>query len=208
MSLPAPRETRIVGDLSGLPRSAAGPASLLWWGNVGFMLVEGSAFALAAAAYLYLQSQSSAWPPKGDHPPGLLWSTIFTVGLVASALPNVWLSKKARRKNERMVRLGALFMTIAGVLLLIARAHELGALNIHWASDAYGSTVWLLMVLHTSHLATDLGETAVITLWLYTHEVGDDQFADVEDNCNYWTFVVLAWLPIYGLLYGLPRWLS
>ena len=42
-------------------------------------------------------------------------------------------------------------------------------------------------------------------MWLYTHEVGDDQFADVEDNANYWTFVVLTWLPIGGLIYLAPR---
>jgi heme/copper-type cytochrome/quinol oxidase subunit 3 len=65
--------------------------------------------------------------------------------------------------------------------------------------------VWLLMVLHTSHVVTDLGETAVQAAWLYTHEVGPDQFSDVEDNANYWNFVVLAWLPIYGLIYWLPR---
>ena len=85
------------------------------------MLVEGSAFALAAASYLYLQSQSSAWPPHGDHLPALLWSTIFTIGLVASELPNLWLSRKARQKDERLVRLGALFMTLVGALLLVAR---------------------------------------------------------------------------------------
>ncbi len=198
--------TRTEGDLSTLPDSAAGPTSLLWWGNVGYMLIEGTAFALAAATYLYLQSQSSAWPPRGDHPPDLFWSSVFTIGLIATEAPNLWLSRKAREKDVRLVRLGALLMTLLGVLLLIARWNEFGHLNIHWASDAYGSAVWMLMVLHTSHIVTELGESAIVTLWLYTHEVGDDQFADVEDNCNYWTFVVLAWLPIFAILYGLPRW--
>jgi heme/copper-type cytochrome/quinol oxidase subunit 3 len=63
----------------------------------------------------------------------------------------------------------------------------------------------MLMVLHTSHVVTDLGETGVQSLWLFTHEVGDPQFSDIEDNANYWSFVVLAWLPIYFLIYWLPR---
>ena len=61
------------------------------------------------------------------------------------------------------------------------------------------------MVLHTSHLITDLADTAVQSVWLYTHEVGDDQFADVEDNTNYWTFVVCTWLPVGALIYLAPR---
>jgi heme/copper-type cytochrome/quinol oxidase subunit 3 len=52
---------------------------------------------------------------------------------------------------------------------------------------------------------TELGESAVQTVWLFTHQIGDDQFSDVEDNSNYWTFVVVAWLPIYVLIYWAPR---
>lgn len=62
------------------------------------------------------------------------------------------------------------------------------------------------MVLHTIHIVTDVGDTAVQALWLYTHVIGEDQFEDVTDNANYWSFVVVAWLPIYVLLYWLPRW--
>jgi heme/copper-type cytochrome/quinol oxidase subunit 3 len=60
-------------------------------------------------------------------------------------------------------------------------------------------------VLHTSHVITDLGDTAVLSLWLHTHKIEEDQFADVEDNSLYWSFVVLAWLPLYALIYWLPR---
>ena len=56
-----------------------------------------------------------------------------------------------------------------------------------------------------SGVITDLGDTAVQAAWLFTHEVGDDQFADVEDNANYWTFVVVTWLPIYALIYWATR---
>ncbi|WP_225883156.1 hypothetical protein [Sphingomonas aliaeris] len=59
----------IVGDLSDLPDSASGAKHLIWWGNIGFMLIEGTGLALAAAAYLYLMTQSSAWPQYGHAPP-------------------------------------------------------------------------------------------------------------------------------------------
>ena len=200
-----PKETLIVGSLGDLPEHAEGARHLVWWGNLGFMLIEGMGFALAAVAYLYIQSRSQAWPPSDDGLPSLGWSGAFIVALLLSELPNLWILRQARAKNERLVRLGMLAATMIGVLLLVLRGYELAHLNVRWDADAYGSVVWLLMVLHTTHVLTEFGDTAVQTLWLYTHEVGDAQFADVEDNANYWSFVVATWLPIYGLVYWLPR---
>jgi heme/copper-type cytochrome/quinol oxidase subunit 3 len=31
------------------------------------------------------------------------------------------------------------------------------------------------------------------------------RFSDVNDNAVYWDFVVVSWLPIYGLIYWFPR---
>lgn len=201
----APRPVCLIGDVSGLPDSAEGPSHVVWWGNTGFMLIEGTGFLLAAGIYLYLRSQSPAWPMPGDKLPDLWWSTIFTAGLLASELPNLWVSRQAKKKNAAGVRTGALLMTLIGLALLVPRWFALHHLNAPWHHDAYGSAVWLLMVLHTSHVVTDLGDTAVQAVWLYTHEIGDDQFSDVEDNSNYWSFVVLAWPPLYALIYWLPR---
>lgn len=195
----------VAGSLADLPDHADGARHLVWWGNLSFMLIEGMGFALAAGVYLYLQSRSSDWPPTGAAPPGLGWSAVFTAGLFLSLLPNLWVLKQAKAKNPRNVRRGALAMTLIGLVLVGFRAEELQHLNIRWDENGYGSAVWLLMVLHTSHVITDLGDTAVQALWLYTHEIGDDQFADVGDNANYWSFVVLTWVPIYGLIYWSPR---
>lgn len=199
------RPAKLVGSLSGLPDSARGPASLAWWGNLGFMLIEGTAFALAIGAYLYLQSRTAGWPPPGDAPPDLLWGSVFTVLLLASVFPNWWVHRRARAQSARGVRIGAVMMDVIGLILLGVRGIEFGHLNIRWEHDAYGSVIWLLMILHASHIVTQLGETLVQTAWLHTHTIGEDQFADVEDNANYWNFVVLAWLPIYVLVYLWPR---
>ena len=197
--------TRIVGDLSELPESASGARHLVWWGNIGFMAIEGTAFALAIGVYLYLMSQTAGWPPSGTRPPDWLWSVVLTIGLLLSEIPNLWVRRKTIEKDERGVRVGTLIMTIIGLLLLIPRWFAFAHLNVSWHDNAYGSVLWMLMVLHTSHLITDIGDTAVQAVWLYTHEVGDDQFADVEDNANYWTFVVLSWLPIFALIQLAPR---
>jgi heme/copper-type cytochrome/quinol oxidase subunit 3 len=203
MTRPLPR--RIVGDLSALPESGEGPQSLVWWGNAGFMLIEGTAFALAAGVYLYLRSESPHWPPPGDRLPGLLWSGVFTIGLCLSQVLNLWVSRQARAERPEQTRLGLLLMTLAGCVLLTLRGFEIAFLTPRWDQDAYASALWMLIILHSTHIVTELGETAVQAVWLYTHRIGDDQFGDVEDNCNYWSFVVGAWLPIYILIYWTPR---
>jgi heme/copper-type cytochrome/quinol oxidase subunit 3 len=192
-------------DLSLLPEGGFGARNVIWWGNLAFMLIEGTAFVLAMGAYLYLRSRGAAWPPHGDALPSLAWSGVFTVGLLASMVPNVWVSRRARAKDSKGIRLGVLLMTIVGAVLLAVRGFELTTLNVRWDKDAYGSVVWMLMVLHTSHVITDLGDTAVQAVWLFTHEIGSDQYSDVDCNAAYWSFVVLAWVPIYLLVYWFAR---
>jgi len=199
------RKPRIIGDLSALPDSAHGAAHLVWWGNLGFMLIEGTGFALAIGVYLYVTSITPSWPPAGDPLPPLFWSGLFTVGLILSEAPNLVVKRLTNRHDAERVRLGVLAMTVVGAALLVLRGFEIAVLTPSWSQDAYGSVMWMLMILHTSHIVTDFGDTAVQAAWLYTHKIGPDQFADVEDNCNYWSFVVIAWLPLYAIIYWLPR---
>ena len=95
------RPVRVVGDLSGLPGVRFGPRSLIWWGSFGFMLLEGSGFLLAAGVYLYLASRGSTWPPAGDRLPDLFWSGLFTLALLASQAPNLWVRRKAHEKDAK-----------------------------------------------------------------------------------------------------------
>jgi cytochrome c oxidase subunit 3 len=205
MSTPA--EPQVVGDLSDLSTSAMGPRSLLWWGTFGFMLIEGTAFVLAAGAYLYLRGQNGSWPPHGHAPPDHLYGALFTVLLLASALPNHWLRRKAEQKRAELVQWGVALMALLGIVLSVIRALEFAHLNVRWDTDACGSVTWLLIFLHATHLFTDLGDTLVLGIWLFTHEIGDEQFSDVVDNCGYWAFVIVTWLPLYLLVYWGPRWL-
>jgi heme/copper-type cytochrome/quinol oxidase subunit 3 len=194
-------EPEVVTDLSDLPVSAMGARSLLWWGTFGFMLIEGMGFLLAAAAYLYLRGQASAWPTAGHVAPDHTAGAVFTLVALASLAPNLWVAAQARRKNAPAVRWGVALMTVMGLVLMALRGFEFAHLNIRWDDDAYGSVIWLLMVLHTTHVVTDVGDTAVLAAWLFTHEIGDDQFSDVNDNAGYWNFVIVAWAPVYLLVY-------
>jgi cytochrome c oxidase subunit III len=198
-------KTRIVADLSELPLHGMGSASPTWWGTVAFMLIEGTGFALVIGVYLYLASLASVWPlsaPLPDLGPG----TILTLLLLVSLVPNILVSRWAGRGDLRKVRIGLLVMAVLGALPLVLRAFEFPALHVSWDSNAYGSITWTMLGLHTTHLITDLADTLVLVVLMFTRH-GDNKrrFGDVQDNAMYWNFVVLTWLPIYACLYWVPR---
>jgi heme/copper-type cytochrome/quinol oxidase subunit 3 len=190
-------------DISDLPTHGFGARSPIWWGTLGFVALEGMGFALAAGAYLYLAYLNPQWPLA--EPPGLLPGTILLATLLLSVLPNIWLDRKAKEENLGAVRIGLVILSLIGILTLAIRGFEFGAMNTRWDSSAYGSVLWLLLGLHTTHLLTDVGDTLVLTALMFTRHGRGKRFSDVSDNCFYWYFVVASWLPIYGLIYWASR---
>jgi heme/copper-type cytochrome/quinol oxidase subunit 3 len=196
---------RIAVDLSRLPLHGMGRASVTWWGTMAFMLIEGTGFALVIAVYLYLMSLATTWPINAP-PPGLLPGTAVTLILIGSVVPNVLVSRWADQQDLRKVRIGMVVMSLLGIAPLVARVFEFPALHVSWDSNAYGSVVWTLLGLHTTHIITDLVDTLVLTALMFTrHGQNLRRFGDVQDNAMYWNFVVAAWLPIYACIYWVPR---
>ena len=197
-------KTTAVLDVSDLPSYAYGHRSVLWWGTLGFCLIEAIAFALAVMAYFYLRSKAISWPPNVG-PPGLLWGTLNTVTLLASCLPNHWAKQAAEAEDVRGVRLWLTACLAFGLIFIAIRALEYTALNVQWDSNAYGSIVWCLLFLHTLHIVTDVADTAVLAALMFTRHGRGKRFVDVSENAFYWYFVVLSWLPIYAVIYLAPR---
>lgn len=191
-------------DVSRLPTYGFGHRSLMWWGTIGLMLIEGTVFAIGIMSYFYLRGLAPRWPISAD-PPGLGWGTANTVLLLLSLLPN-HLAKRAAEARQR--RRAALWMVVCLVLagaFLVLRALEFTTLNILWNENAYGAVVWFLLGLHTTHLITDTVDTAVLTVLLFTGPFDGRRHVDVSENAMYWYFVVFSWVPIYAVIYLAPR---
>jgi cytochrome c oxidase subunit 3 len=195
---------RSVADLSGLPTYAFGSRVTTWWGTFAFCLLEGTGFALGIGGYLYLAVTRPDWT-KDAIPPPLFWSGLFTVVLVASALPNHFIKRAASREELWAVRLLLILMSAVGLALIGMRIMEFSVLPVRWDKNAYGSFVWLLLGLHGTHILTDVGDTIVVAVLMFTRHGRGKRFSDVEDNAFYWYFVVLSWLPLYAVVYWLPR---
>jgi cytochrome c oxidase subunit III len=200
----APAATRRILDVSGLPTYAFGHRSLMWWGTLGMILIESTVFVLAIVTYFYLRERSYQWP-VGGVPPDLVYGTINTLVLLASAIPNQWTKKVAEREDLVRVRIGLVLCMAFGAVFLAIRAFEFAALQTSWNTSAYGSIVFALMVLHTIHLVTDYIDTGVLTALMFTKGLPGRRFVDVSENALYWWFVVGSWLFIYATVYLAPR---
>jgi cytochrome c oxidase subunit III len=187
-------------DVTGLPTVVFGHRSLMWWGTLGLMAIEGTVFALAIMTYFYLRSHQETWPLT-SLPPDLTWGTLNTIVMLVSFVPAHLAKKAGEALKLRSVQVWLVISCLFGVSFCAIRAMEFAALNVRWDSNAYGSVVWLLLGLHTTHIVTDLIDTIVLTVLFFTGPLDGKRYGDVSENSFYWYFVVATWLPIYFVIY-------
>jgi cytochrome c oxidase subunit III len=201
----APAGHRAV-DVATLPDTVFGPDALIWWGTAGFMVIEGSMFLMALITYFYLRLRVDEWPPSLPDP-GLFYGTLNLAVLLVSIVPNRRAQLAAERFDTRRVRAWMVACVVFGIALLVIRAFEFTTLNCRWDDNAYGSIVWCLVVLHTTHIVTEVAEVGVLMALLFAGPIDRRRFVDVAESGRYWYFVVAWWLPIYATIYFAPRWL-
>ena len=191
-------------DVAALPSFAFGKRSVLWWATMGMIAIEGTVFALMIASYIYLKWRVPNWPP-GVAPPDLFWGSVTTVVVVVSAIPNELARRAAMRLDVAKARLWVTASVILAGAFCVTRAFEFTALNVWWDTNAYGSVVWTLLGLHTTHVVTDAIDTGVLAAVMFAGPLDANRFVDVAENAMYYYFVIASWLPIYALLYFGPR---
>lgn len=193
-------------DLSRLSDHAFSYRSLTWWGVIAFMVIEGTAFGLTFAAYFVLMSHEQQWAPQPWQPPGLLAGTLFTLLILLSEIPNTMIKRAAHANDLTAIRRLLPLMVVIGVALFVLRGFEFNSLNVMWYSNAYGSIIWALLFLHTTHVGTDWMDTVVLAALMRTrHGETPRRIVDTDENSLYWRFVWLTWIPIYVLIYWIPR---
>ena len=196
---------RATTDVGELPTVTFGPRSLMWWGTLGFMTIEGWTTALLVGAYLYLRQNYDAWPPLRTPYPSLLIPTINLAILLFSIWPARMVQQAAKKLDGPGVKRWLLITTIVSVPTLVLRWWDLWALNTRWDTTAYGSAAWTIVGFHTSLLLLDILDTIGLTLFFYFKKMPVKAFSDACDNSFYWYFTVGIWVPIYLIVYVGPR---
>jgi heme/copper-type cytochrome/quinol oxidase subunit 3 len=200
--------TQRVLDVSGLTEGTADSRSLLWWGNLGMLAIEGTMFAMAIATYLYLRSTNLDWPPSTVPKPDLVMPTIAMVMLLLSCIPAFIIDRASLTKNMGAIRIGHVISIIVGIAFLYMQYGIIVPdLGYKWSDHAFGSIVWVSIGMHTLHMVAATGETALLFLYGLFKPVLKKHLLDFRCTAVYWYFVALVWVPFYFIIFVEP-WLQ
>lgn len=188
-------------DVSPLPTVVFGHRAPIWWGVVGLIAIETTAFAVLAVTYLYLRGGALEWPPPGVRQPSLWLTTANLLVLLGSLAPMLLADRAAKMSDLRRVARWLSAGTLLGLLALLLRAFELDGLSYRWSDHAFGSVVWVTMGLHTAHLIAGSAENLLFLALLWRGPVEDKHLTDLQMNSLYWSFAALSWLPFYALFF-------
>jgi cytochrome c oxidase subunit 3 len=192
-------------DVSALPNVTFGPRSLMWWGTLSFMTIEGWTVSILLVAYVYLRQSVISWPPARTPVPSLVIPTINLLLMLVSILPTYIVARAAKRLDEPAVKRWLAISCIAILPILVLRWWELWALRTRWDTNAYGTAAWTIVGFHASLLLLDVGDTVGLTAFWFLKRMPMKAFSDTADNSFYWYFTVAIWIPIYLIVYVGPR---
>lgn len=201
-----PSGATAVIDAARLPRLGWGPAAAVWWAVWSLITIEGTVFVLLVSVYGYLCAVATAWPPAGIRLPGLSASTGNVLLLLASVIPTVGAHRAALRSDRRATTRYLIAATILSAGTIALRGLELAQLHVRWDDHAYGSIVWMILGTHLSHLVASTLEDVLLCALLLLGPLEGKHYVNITVSALYWYFVVAAWLPLYLLVYWLPRW--
>jgi cytochrome c oxidase subunit 3 len=202
------REEREVLNVAGLPTSSFDTKEPLWWGNLLLLMIETMTFVIAGASYFYVNQNFNIWPPPRteansliDPLPGLANPTANLILLLISALVMVWVDRSARKGNQQAVKIGLPLCLVINLGSITLRGFEFMSIHVRWNSNAYGSVVWALLVLHLMHLIVESAEAFLLTLYLYNRPFDPRHRLDITVLAVYWYWVTVIWIPLYIILY-------
>lgn len=202
------RRPRVVMDVSGLPDICFGPRDIMWWGTMGFVVIEGFTMVLCWVVLIYLHQNFPTWPPEDTLRPSLGLPTVMAATMVLS-IPFVhWLDGASKRFDLRSVRIGLVVAAIVSSTFVAMRLGELASsVNVKWNSNAYGSAVWLVLGSHGTLLLVEASEVIGMAAMFWLAPIEQKHFSDVSDAMFYWYFMVATALVSYVLVFLLPRWI-
>jgi heme/copper-type cytochrome/quinol oxidase subunit 3 len=196
---------RTTVDVSALPTIVFGQRGLLWWGTIGFAVIEGMTLLLSVASYFYLRRNFGGYPPDGLPAPEWRVPTIGAVLFLLTLIPAYGLKRAASRLDRKVTTAWLLLLSVCGLLLCGVRVLDFYALRVLWSSTAYGSVVWILLGFHGSLLLIEASEVIGTTAIFVFGPVLPRHYPDTCDITNYWYFLVGSWIPIWFIVFMGPR---
>ena len=202
------RRPRIVMNVGDLPDVCFGPRDIMWWGTVGFVMIEGFTMVLCWVVLIYLHQNFPTWPPQDTLRPSLGVPSLMTAAIVLSIPMVAWIERASKRFDLRAMRVWLPVATIVCFAFVGLRIVELvSSIHVKWNSNAYGSAMWLVLGSHGTLLLVEASELAGIAAMFWFAPIERKHFSDVADAMFYWYFMAAAGVVTYVLCFLLPRWI-
>jgi heme/copper-type cytochrome/quinol oxidase subunit 3 len=192
-------------DVSDTPTIVFGRRAVTWWSTVAFIAIEATTLVICVVTYLYIRKNFHHWPPPPLRVPDLIRPTISVAFLALTNIPNYWLHQKVRQMDKGGARIGFLLMSTLIAIAVVLRVYDFRDINAHWDTNAYASAAWITIAFHSTLLFLQALEIWVFTALFWFGPLEGKHFSDADDNCTYWYFMSLVWIPVYMLLYWTPR---
>ena len=200
-------------DVSELPPIAFDTQSTLWWGNTLLLMIETTMFGILVALYFNVVQNTSPFPPPRvdrlpvlyDSAPDLTLPAIGLIVLLVSLVPGIWLDVAARRRNVSQIKIGLVITLTFNIAAIIIRYYEYDSLHFKWNDNAYGSVTWMILGMHMLHLIVLGCEDVYLLVWTFVKGIDDKHALDLTVTAVYWYWIVGIWIPLFLLVYILPR---
>jgi len=187
------------------PSLVFGSPAPMWWGALGIIVIEATMFAILIATYFYYRLVLDVWPPPQIEKPGLLLPTLNVLILLASCPPAYWASEGAKRNDRCAIIWGLVLNLILAGLFFALRIIEWKQFNFKWNTNVYGSVIWGMLWLHSLDYVAATLSTVVLLAIVLTGKYGEGQRLGIHVDSLTWYFIVSVWIPLYAIIYVLPR---
>jgi cytochrome c oxidase subunit III len=193
-------------DVSHFPALHSGHRSPLWWAMVGLITIEIVVFTTLISSYLYLRFHAPEWPPAGAEPPELMLPTVNTLILIGSSISMWWADRGIEdHGDERRLKIGLALAMAFSFIFLVLKVVEYRDVEYSWASHAYGSIIWTMIIFHSAHVLSVFLKGVVVEILAFRGHFTKERHLGVQINGLYWHFVVVIWIPLYFTIYWVPR---
>lgn len=189
-----------------LPVHLTGSRAPLWWAMLLVVVIETTVFATLFSSYFYLRFTVPEWPP-GDLPePGLMLPVINTGVLFASSVAVFIGSNGIKKGKVRRLKWGmgiGIFLEVVFFAIKIVLSTQI---RYGWTDHAYGSIFFTINRLHTGHVLVAILMASVAWILAMRGYFTRKRRLGVAVVNIYWQFVAVIWIPVFVILFLVPRW--
>jgi heme/copper-type cytochrome/quinol oxidase subunit 3 len=179
--------------------------STAWWGMVVLVTTEGMIFLALLSAYFFVRATVPHWPIGGLPLPELHRTIVFSVILIGSSVPVVWMEVALTHGRMRQVKVSLLLAFLMGAAFLGNTAYDFLNMDFGWRVNAYSSLFHTIIGLHALHVLVGLLMSATVQVKVWMGKISRERHTTPEVFAIYWHFVDGVWVFVFAALILSPH---